>query len=150
MAWIARDKTGLNPYRLFGNKPIKALMVSYDGEVMHHEYTWTLPGEGRTDKGRPAEKVTYKPLCNNEPTTIDEPCSPLYLSPGEGPVEVRLSLIGHPSPRPFEGAGLVGVLGESLDDAKDLVMGRMIRDHPPEDGWKCHDVTILPEGEVFP
>lgn len=107
MAWIARDKTAPNAYRLFGKKPVKAWMVSYEGEVLEDQFTWTVPGEKRTSKpDRPGEKVTYGPLCNDEPTTIDEPCSPLYLSPGEGPVEVTISLRSKAPSRPFEGAGI--------------------------------------------
>lgn len=100
MAWITRDKTGRNPYRVFGRKPVKRTMVDYHGETLVGQQTWTLPGTDRECGD------TYKPLMNHEPTTIDAADCPLELEPGEGPVEVRLSLVEVPSPRVFEGSGI--------------------------------------------
>lgn len=100
MAWIARDQTGSQSYRIFGSRPVKRMMVSYAGERMEGHYTWTLPGKQREDG------QCYKPLSNDEPTSIHESNSPISLEPGEGPVEVRLLLIHDPAPRPFEGAGI--------------------------------------------
>jgi hypothetical protein len=84
MPWIARDKTGRNPYRLFGVRPSPMQMVGYEGDV-REDFTWSIP---------------------NEETEIPEADCPVHLEPGEGPVEVKLVLIEAPAPRPFEGAGI--------------------------------------------
>lgn len=100
MAWIARDKTGTNRYRLFGEKPVKRTMVGYHGDRLDSQTTWTLVGVDRENGD------TYKPLMNHEPTWIDPKDCPIELEPGEGPIEVRLSLAEIADPRPFEGAGI--------------------------------------------
>jgi hypothetical protein len=99
MPWIARDKDGTNPYRLFGARPRKLKMVSYDGDVLESS-TWSV----HDPSGRPkvpakyaiAAKATdtYGPLANTENTTIDPKDCPAELLPGEGPFEVRLELVG--------------------------------------------------------
>lgn len=106
MPWIARDKTGKNPYRIFGQnpyrifgqKPQKLMMVNWDGERLTDQFTWSM--------GEQASRGTYKPLANNENTEIDEKDSPVSLEPGEGPVEVSITLATVLPPRTFEGAGI--------------------------------------------
>jgi hypothetical protein len=103
MAWIARDKTGKNPYRLFGFKPSPMKMVSYEGDV-REDFTWSLKDPSGP---RPRKKSEhYGPLGNHENTEIDPKDCPVELEPGEGPIEVVLSLKVTVSPRLFEGEGI--------------------------------------------
>lgn len=100
MPWIARDKQGKNPYRLFGTKPVLLQMVSYDGERVDR-WTWSF---AEFDSYYKRLSDTYNPLSNDENTEILEVDSPIHLEPGEGPIEVKLTLINNPARRPFEGA----------------------------------------------
>jgi hypothetical protein len=103
MPWIARDKTGRNPYRLFGVRPSPMRMVGYEGDV-REDFTWSIPNdESQLNRKNPG---LYDPLSNTENTEIPEADCPVHLEPGEGPVEVKLVLIEAPAPRPFEGAGI--------------------------------------------
>jgi hypothetical protein len=103
MPWLARDKDGKNVFRLFGNKPIKAFFVSYGGELLS-SFTWTLPTKEYTNQSLKSKTFTYNPLSNTENTIIDQADCPVYLEPGEGPVEVQLVLKEVVKPRTFEGA----------------------------------------------
>jgi hypothetical protein len=98
MAWIARDKTGKNPYRLFGSQPTRLKMMDYSGKIKETQLTWSCPKDRRSK--------TYGPLWNEEPTEIAEADCPIQLEPGEGPIEVILVLKDLPQPRPFDGAGI--------------------------------------------
>lgn len=110
MAWIARDKTGTNPYRIFGTKPALQQMVAYDGELSEGHFTWTVPKSTAVPMSkrhairRPQE--TFGPLNNDEPTEIDPKDCPVELEPGEGPIEVSLSLKSPVPTRLFEGEGI--------------------------------------------
>src|SRR5687768_6065679 len=112
MPWIARDKGERNLYRLFGTaKPIKAKFVNYDGEVTEY-FTWTglnpayVNGTKCDYLHKTKDDFTYKPLSNTENTWINEDDSPIYLEPGEGPIEVNLVLKEAPRQRLFEGEGI--------------------------------------------
>jgi hypothetical protein len=103
MPWIARDKTGRNPYRLFGVRPSPMRMVGYEGDVLE-DFTWSVPNGESTLHGK--DPTCYGPLSNTENTEIPKADCPVYLEPGEGPVEVNLVLVETPAPRPFEGSGI--------------------------------------------
>lgn len=100
MPWIARDKTGDDEYRLFGVKPNRLFMVSYDGERLK-QFTWSI-----NDPSGRHQIESYGPLSNSENTTIPAADCPVELEPGEGPIEVVLSLKAAVSPRTFEGEGI--------------------------------------------
>jgi hypothetical protein len=107
MVWITRDfdiTKICSPYRIFGKEPVKAYMVNYDGEVQEY-FTWTLPGRPYTNKSK-GGTYSYGPLSNTENTAIAETDSPIYLEPGEGPVEIDLVLKTAPKARLFEGQNI--------------------------------------------
>jgi hypothetical protein len=109
MPWIARDATGSNPYRIFGFKPLKLQMVSYGGDRLEGQYTWShAESSGRQFNGGfvQHDRKTYAPLNNDEPTVLPEADSPVELEPGEGPVEVKLVLAQAVAARPWEGEGI--------------------------------------------
>lgn len=106
MPWIARDSTNSNPYRIFGIKPLKLQMVSYGGDLLPGQYTWShIESSGREMGGKWNGK-TYAPLNNNEPTVLPPEDSPVELEPGEGPIEVKVVLVGEVARRPWEGEGI--------------------------------------------
>lgn len=106
MPWIARDKTGDNPYRIFGLKPKLLTLVSYDGDVMPNQATWSIPQQPRGLPRHFRGGDTYGPTSNTENTLLDEKDCPVHLEPGEGPIEVKIVLINEIPPRNFEGAGI--------------------------------------------
>jgi hypothetical protein len=105
MPWIARDKTGHNPYRLFGRQPDKLQMVDWYGDLCQDQFTWSLIHQNTTYRTSYVNTTTYPHLSNNESTVIDERDCPCHLEPGEGPVEVNLSLV-RPVQQTFEGVGI--------------------------------------------
>ncbi len=98
MPWIARDKTGKNPYRIFGKCPVLLHMVSYGGDKLRDQFTWSYPNRSNNH--------TYGPLSNTEPTEIAAADCPINLEPSEGPIEVVLVLKSPAPPRLFEGEGI--------------------------------------------
>ena len=100
MPWISRDFDGVkNPYRIFGTRPTIMYLVNYEGEVLEN-FTWGYPARHLVGK------ITYGPLFNDSSTRLPEVDSPMHLEPGEGPVEVKITLRWTPEPRQFEGEGI--------------------------------------------
>lgn len=102
MPWIARDQTGSNPYRVFGEKPHKLQMVNWDGERID-EYTWSYR---ERDSYTKKWSETYKPLTNDENTVISAKDSPIEMEPGEGPYEIRLVSVETTPERSWTGQGI--------------------------------------------